>query len=156
MRTINLIVVHCSATPQGLDIGAREIDAMHRARGFTMIGYHEVITLDGNVEQGRPHDQVGAHAVGHNTHSIGICLVGGLNLARKPANTYTEQQLSSLETRLRSLMQQFPGARVLGHRDLSPDKNRNGKVDRHEWVKDCPCFDVAEWMAERGLAQTTN
>lgn len=156
MRTINLIVVHCSATPPGLDIGAKEIDAMHRARGFTMIGYHEVVCLDGNVEQGRPHDQVGAHAVNFNTHSLGICLVGGLNLARKPANSFSEHQFASLELRLRALMRQFPGARVLGHRDLSPDKNRDGKVTRNEWVKECPCFDVREWMAERGLAQTTN
>ncbi len=156
MRTINLIVVHCSATPQGLDIGAADIDRMHRARGFDCIGYHHVICLNGSVETGRSEDQVGAHAFGHNTHSIGICLVGGLNHARKPADTYTEAQYASLEHLLASMRDRYPGARVLGHRDLSPDKNRDGKITRNEWVKDCPCFDVAEWMAERGLAQTTN
>lgn len=33
--------------------------------------------------------------------------------------------------------------RVVGHRDLSPDVNGNGVVEPEEWVKVCPCFDVA-------------
>lgn len=161
MRSINLIVVHCSATPAGLDIGAREIRRMHmdpkRPGGpFSDIGYHYVIRLDGSFEAGRALEVPGAHVQGHNSHSIGICLVGGLNLARKPADTYTDEQMNSLADLIDTLLARFPGAKVCGHRDLSPDKNRNGKIERTEWVKDCPCFEVGAWLVRRGLAQTTN
>jgi N-acetyl-anhydromuramyl-L-alanine amidase AmpD len=156
VRAIDHIVVHCSATPVGLDIGAREIDRMHRDRGFVCIGYHFVVRIDGTLEAGRPLDQVGAHVQGHNAHSIGICLVGGLDHARHPANTFTTYQFDALADLLDTLLVRFPGAKVVGHRDLSPDKNHDGQITRNEWVKDCPCFDVREWLRDRGLAQTTN
>jgi N-acetylmuramoyl-L-alanine amidase len=161
VRKIDTIVVHCSATPAGLDIGAREIRRMHmdpkRPGGpFSDIGYHFVIRLDGEFEAGRVLEVPGAHVGGHNARSIGICLVGGLDLHRKPANTFTDEQFDSLADLIDTLLARFPGARVLGHRDLSPDKDGDGRVERHEWVKECPCFDVAEWLASRGLAQTTN
>lgn len=146
MRPINLIVVHCSATPDDLDIGAAEIDSMHRRRGFDGIGYHYVIRLDGAIEEGRPLSKVGAHVQGHNANSIGICLVGGLDQARNPADTFTSLQFDALRGLLAELKAQFPGARICGHRDLSPDLDHDGKVERHEWMKDCPCFDVAEWL----------
>lgn len=156
MRTIDTLVVHCSATPAGLDIGAQEIDRMHRQRGFVKIGYHYVVRLDGEIEVGRALDEVGAHVQGHNSRSIGICLIGGLDHARKPANTFTPEQFDALAGLLVHLLANFKGARVLGHRDLSPDKDKDGVVERHEWVKDCPCFDVREWMHDRGIAQTMN
>ncbi len=156
MRPIDTLVVHCSATPAGLDIGAREIDGMHRARGFVCIGYHFVVRIDGTLEVGRPLATVGAHVAGHNAHSIGICLVGGLDHERKPANTFTPAQFDALADVLDTLLARFPGSKVLGHRDLSHDANHDGRVTRNEWVKDCPCFDVREWLRDRGLAQTTN
>lgn len=151
MRPIDLIVIHCSATPQGLDIGVKEIDAMHKKRGFAMIGYHFVIRENGRREGGRALTSVGAHAAGHNANSIGICLVGGLDDERKPANTFTPQQFAELEVLLGELKAKFPKARIVGHRDLSPDLDGDGKVERHEWVKECPCFDVADWLRERAV-----
>jgi N-acetylmuramoyl-L-alanine amidase len=156
VRPINHIVVHCSATPAGLDIGAQEIDRMHRNRGFAKIGYHYVIRLDGEIEVGRGLEEIGAHVQGHNARSIGICLVGGLDHARKPANTFHQEQFDALAGLISHLLANFKGAQVLGHRDLSPDKDGDGKVERHEWVKGCPCFDVREWLQFRGLAQTKN
>lgn len=151
MRNIKTIVVHCSATPEGLAIGRKEINSMHLARGFAMIGYHFVVKIDGEVQKGRDLDQVGAHVSGHNSNTIGICLVGGLDVERKPANTYTPAQFAALDALLRKLRHQFPTADICGHRDLSPDKDGDGKVERHEWVKECPCFDVAEWCETRGI-----
>lgn len=145
MRDIDTIVIHCSATPEGLDIGAAQIDQMHRARGFNGIGYHFVVRLDGRKEIGRQIEAVGAHVAGHNAHSIGICYVGGLDAARKPKDTRTRPQLDTLEGLVLTLLELFPGARVVGHRDLSPDRNHDGKITPDEWMKDCPCFDVATW-----------
>ena len=50
MRTITLIIVHCSATPEGrsLDFEACRRDHI-RHRHFRNIGYHYYLTRDGTV-----------------------------------------------------------------------------------------------------------
>jgi len=92
---VKYLAVHCSATPTGRDIGAAELDAMHRQRGFLKIGYHYVIRLDGRVEKGRSDAEVGAHVEGHNSESIGICLVGGVDANLKPEAGFTDAQFGS-------------------------------------------------------------
>lgn len=143
MRKINLIVVHCSATPEGRDVTAADINKMHIARGFKKIGYHYVVRLDGTVETGRKENEIGAHAKGYNANSIGVCYVGGLaSDSKTPKDTRTPAQKSALKKLLHTLKQRYPDARIVGHRDLSPDTNHNGKVDKWEWIKACPCFDA--------------
>lgn len=150
MRPINLLAVHCSATPAARDIGVAQIRAMHLQRGFNDVGYHYVIRRDGRVEKGRPDAVVGAHVQGHNARSIGICLIGGVKPDGKTAEAnFTPAQYDSLEQLLRQLRKSWPKARICGHRDLSPDRDGDGVVEKHEWLKDCPCFDVAAWWAER-------
>lgn len=143
MRQINLIVVHCSATPEGRDVTAADINKMHIARGFKKIGYHYVVRLDGTVETGRKENEIGAHAKGYNANSIGVCYVGGLaSDGKTPKDTRTPAQKSALKKLLHTLKQRYPDARIVGHRDLSPDTNHNGKVDKWEWIKACPSFDA--------------
>lgn len=141
------IVIHCSATPASRDIGAAEIDRWHRDRGWRRIGYHLVIRLDGTVERGRDLDAVGAHCKSHNYVSVGVCLIGGVDESGRPACTVTEQQSDALRGVLAGLRQTYPQAQVLGHRDLSPDLDSDGVIERHEWLKACPSFDVAHWLA---------
>lgn len=149
MRAINLIVVHCSATPASRDIGVAEIRAMHKRQGWKDVGYHFVIRRDGRVETGRPLSIAGAHVAGHNAKSIGICLVGGVKPDLKAETNFTPAQYASLEKVLSEMAADYPKARICGHRDLSPDRNGNGKVERGEWVKECPTFDVAAWWSGR-------
>jgi len=152
MRKIVGIVIHCAATREGQVITAADIDRMHRQRGFAKIGYHRFIRLDGTVEQGRSDEVPGAHVAGHNFDTLGICYAGGLDKNGKPKDTRTQAQKAALKAEVLRYRRLYPGIQwVKGHRDLSPDKNRNGKVDKHEWLKDCPCFDVGEWMIEVGL-----
>ena len=132
MRTITLIVVHCSAVRPNQTSSAAQIDTWHRQRGFKCIGYHYVIRRDGTIELGRPEWQVGAHCVNHNAHSIGICYEGGLDIRGKPADTRTEAQRCSLRKLIEQLHAAYPKALIVGHRDLNP-------------MKDCPCFDAAEY-----------
>lgn len=150
MRKIEQIVVHCSATEAGRDFRAADLDRWHRERGFAEIGYHFVIGLDGKVETGRRVEIPGAHVSGHNAYSIGICLIGGL-LRGKAAATYTDAQLDALERLLARLREQYPSATICGHRDLSPDRDGDGVVEPHEWLKECPCFDVRDWCETRGI-----
>lgn len=143
MRKIDLIVVHCSATPEGKDFTVSDIDRWHRQRGFKKIGYHWVVYRDGTIHAGRPENEVGAHVKGYNSHSIGVCYIGGLSSDGKTSkDTRTTKQKEALRKLVRTLKQKYPQARVVGHRDLSPDTNHNGKVDKWEWLKTCPCFDA--------------
>lgn len=128
MRKINLIVVHCTATPAGRDTNAAEIRNYHLSKGFKDIGYHYVVRLNGTVECGRALETPGAHARGYNNNSIGVAYVGGLATDGTPSDTRTEAQRSSLVRLLRTLRNRFPGARIIGHRDVA--------------AKACPCFDA--------------
>jgi len=129
MRTISLLIIHCSATKEGKDFTAEDIDHWHRERGYSGgIGYHYVIRLDGTLECGRPEEVVGAHCKNHNAHSIGICYIGGLDSQGKPADTRTDAQKATLRTLLASLKTRYPRALILGHHHLNPEKA-------------CPCYD---------------
>ncbi len=147
-RRTDYIVVHCSATPPDSDIGADEIDQWHRDRGWDGIGYHAVIRRDGEVEFGRHFDEAGAHVQGHNFRSVGVCMVGGIDDDGEAENNFTEEQFESLRDTVVFLKRAYPHARILGHRDLSPDLDGDGVIEEHEWVKDCPSFDVEDWLAD--------
>lgn len=143
MKTIDSIIIHCTATKEGQNFRAADIDRWHRQRGWKMIGYNYVIGLDGKIEEGRPLTMNGAHCKGWNDHSIGIVYVGGLDRDGKAKDTRTLAQKKSMHLLVEHLMEKYPTIiQVLGHRDTSPDLNKDGKLDPHEWIKACPCFDV--------------
>lgn len=130
MRTITLIIIHCSATPEGRSLSFEECRRDHIIhRHFRDIGYHFYITRDGTVHDGRPIEKVGAHCEGHNSHSIGICYEGGLDANGKPADTRTEAQRKALKSLVERMHRLFPKALIVGHHDLNPRKA-------------CPCFKV--------------
>jgi N-acetylmuramoyl-L-alanine amidase len=129
MRPINRIIIHATATPEGRHHTAADIDRWHKQRGWSGIGYHYVIRLDGTTETGRPLERVGAHVAGHNSDSIGIAYVGGCDAAMKPKDTRTDAQKAALITLLKDLRRRWPKAVIIGHREL--DRN-----------KACPCFDA--------------
>lgn len=142
MRKIKYIVLHCSATKEGQKVTVADVDRWHKARGFRKIGYHYLIYLDGSIHTGRDLEEVGAHVSGSNSNSIGICYVGGLDAAGKGKDTRNEQQKAALFFLLQKLKERFPDARIVGHRDFSPDKNGNGIIEQFEFMKECPCFNA--------------
>ena len=143
MRQINLLVIHCSATKENQSFTLQALEASHRKRGFNGIGYHYYIHQTGEIVNTRPLGRIGAHAKGFNRNSIGICYEGGLDKDGKPKDTRTPEQRAAIHQLVNELLIRFPGCRVCGHRDLSPDLNHNGKLESNEWIKQCPCFDVA-------------
>jgi N-acetylmuramoyl-L-alanine amidase len=129
MRNINKIIVHCSATPEGRDVSVDEIRRWHvDERGFSDIGYHWIITLNGTLEKGRHESKSGAHAKGYNRNSIGVCYVGGVDADMKPKDTRTEAQKETLRCLLEDLKERYPQAKIIGHKDVSS--------------KSCPSFDA--------------
>lgn len=147
------IVVHCTATLAHQDFRRAEIAAMHRKRGFKDIGYHYLINLSGKVEVGRaPDNSVGAHVQNFNSTTLGVAYVGGLRSNdAKPMDTRTPAQIQAMADLLRKLIKKYPNAVILGHRDLSPDLDKDGIVEQHEWMKVCPCFDAGPWAKSLGL-----
>ena len=99
MRTINLIVVHCSATREDKSFTEHDLDVCHRRRGFNGVGYHFYIRKNGDI--------------------------------------------------ILTLLKDFTGCRVCGHRDLSPDLDGDGEIEPEEWIKACPCFNAEmDWDKE--------
>ena len=128
MRKIDKIIIHCSATPEGRDVKTETIRKWHLDRGWSDIGYHYVIELDGSLHVGRPIERTGAHCKGHNTGSIGVCYVGGVDQDMKPKDTRTDAQRSALHSLLFDLTDNFDAATIHGHNEFSS--------------KACPSFDV--------------
>jgi N-acetyl-anhydromuramyl-L-alanine amidase AmpD len=144
------VVWHCSASRPGADIGVRQIREWHISppRNWSDIGYHLVIRRDGMIEAGRPLEEIGAHVAGHNSDSVGVCLVGGLDeqgasFGNRP-DLFTPAQWASVRIVYELLRRMYPHAQHLGHRDLSPDTNGDGKITPGEWLKTCPGFDVLQ------------
>lgn len=141
------IVVHCSATRPHMDVGVTELRKWHKARGWEDVGYHRIIRRSGVIELGRPIMAVGSHAKGRNHDTVAVCLVGGVAMDGSPEDNFTAAQKRALRDLLRDWQKQFPGAEILGHRDLYGDTNGDGKVDSRDWLKACPSFDVRAWWS---------
>lgn len=142
MRTISLIIVHCSATKENQNVTAKDITRWHQERGYYCCGYHYVVERDGTVHNTRPISSTGAHCKGHNKNSIGVCYIGGLDKDGIATDTRTLAQCESMRTLLEELHAKFPHAIILGHRDLSPDLNGDGRISPNEFIKQCPCLDA--------------
>ena len=138
MRKINEIILHCSATAEGKNYHASDIDKWHKAKGWKGIGYHYVIDLDGTVEPGRPLNQIGAHTEGHNANSIGICYIGGCAKdGRTPKDTRTPEQKLAMYQLLYDLLNTYPKATVHGHYEYAN--------------KACPSFKIEDLQREYHL-----
>ena len=137
MRSITMLIIHCSAVRPDQQGSVAQIDSWHRKRGFHLgVGYHYVVRRDGEIEKGRPEWLTGAHCKNHNAHSIGICYEGGLNIRGQPDDTRTEAQKASMRRLLEELHLRYPRAIIIGHHDLNP-------------LKDCPCIkDVVHEYAD--------
>ena len=134
-RSINEIIVHCAATPEGKNFTVEKIRNWHvNGRGWKDIGYHFVIYLDGSIHAGRPVEQVGAHCLDHNQHSIGVCYIGGCTAdGKKAKDTRTPAQKKALLELLTELRSIYPKARIHSHSDFAN--------------KACPCFDATKEYA---------
>jgi N-acetylmuramoyl-L-alanine amidase len=151
IKTINKIIIHCSASREDKDYSFEQLIKDHKARGFDACGYHVFFSKDGTRHDGRPFNTRGAHAAPFNTNSIGICYEGGVSAKGKPKDTRTEiQKEKLLETILEvlALIKKAGGnpklVEIIGHRDISPDLDGDGIVEPFEWIKSCPCFEAKE------------
>lgn len=140
MRTIERIFVHCTAGNQKATV--EDLMAAFKARGWKHSGYHWVVLADGAIYQLLDEKEVSNGVYGYNSTSINIAYTGGIDARGKAVDNRTEEQKKSLVSLLKELRERYPKAKIMGHRDISPDKNGNGIVDPWERIKECPCFDA--------------
>jgi N-acetyl-anhydromuramyl-L-alanine amidase AmpD len=135
-------VMHVSATKLSQNYSFQDCKSGHLAKGWSDIGYHYYITQDGEIHKGRSIDKNGAHVRGYNNGTIGICTEGGIGENGVPVDTMNAMQMLSVEGLLLALKKGNSKMKVKGHRDYSPDLNKNGKIESNEFIKMCPCYDA--------------
>lgn len=130
------IILHCSATKEGMDFNVNDIRRWHKERKFEDVGYHYVIKLDGTIQPGRPEEMVGAHCLGQNQNSIGICYIGGCDQSNKPKDTRTLAQKTSLKRLVKQMLDKYKLNidSVFGHYQFAN--------------KACPSFDINEFKQD--------
>lgn len=132
VRTINEIILHCTATPEGIDYTVDQVRCWHvQGNGWSDIGYHYLIHLDGTISVGRPLEKIGAHCTGHNARSIGICYVGGCAPdGNTPKDTRTPQQREAIKKLISHFVALIPGIAVHCHNEFA--------------AKACPSFTISQ------------
>ncbi len=146
MRTIKYIVIHCTGASQNQTTKAIK-DFWKNKKGWKSVGYHKLISADGTVEELAKKEAITNGVAGKNRHSYHICYKGG----QGGKDTRTEAQKVALLNEVKKAKALFPKAEVVGHRDLSPDLNADGIIQPNEWTKDCPSFEVKQWLIENNL-----
>jgi N-acetylmuramoyl-L-alanine amidase len=141
MRKIEIICIHCTATSPSATIQA--ILNNWRKMGWTSNGYHWLIDRHGIATRLQDDELVSNGVKGHNSRSIHLSYIGGMAKG-KPTDTRTSEQKETLKMLVEEYLLKYPQAKVLGHRDLSPDLNNDGIIEPKEWVKSCPCFEVSK------------
>lgn len=140
-KDTDLIVLHCSDTPNNLHYTSKQIKEYHvKYNGWSDIGYHYVILTDGTIEKGRSEELIGAHASNCNLKSIGICLIGGRDsFAKVNEDNFTSNQFKSLEQLLNTLLNKYKNIKyIAGHNKLTG-------VNK---LRLCPIFNVNNKLTE--------
>jgi hypothetical protein len=140
---VTAIFVHCSATRPEWLAGSplsekvKEMTRWHKARGWSTLGYHHVIDRDGTVASGRDESVPGAHVAGHNTGSIGICLIGGHGSSENNpfSKNYTPEQEIALRNLIEDIKTRAKITQIRGHNEVA--------------AKACPGFNVKRWLQGR-------
>lgn len=145
MRTIKYIAVHCTASHQSMTIEGLKQE--FKRKGWVNPGYHYVISPDGKITQLLDENEVSNGVKGFNSVSINVAYIGGIDRTGKPIDNRTDAQKASLRSLLKLLHKKYPTAMIQGHRDFSPDLNKDGKITPNEWMKACPCFNAREEYA---------
>lgn len=137
-RPVDLLVIHCTATPPEMDIGVKEIRKWHMDKGWSDVGYHWVIRRDGTIEDGRPVNLIGAHTRGYNKKSLGLAMVGGVDENMRPEANFTGKQWHSLGLMCRGTRAVLPKIAIQGHNEF-------------DFGKACPSFPVQNWLQSENI-----
>lgn len=134
-RTIKYIVVHCTATPPNTTVESIKRYWKDVRKWGDTPGYHYIILRDGTIVQLLAEDKNSYGVYAHNSESISIAYIGGVDKDNKPIDNRTPAQKHAMFNKIIELTEKYTSAQVKGHRDFDGVK------------KACPCFDVKTWLA---------
>jgi len=153
MAKLKYLVIHSTATPEGREVTKADIVQWHiKERGWSKLGYSDLIQLDGNLVQLHKFDQdntidnweVTNGAKGYNGISRHVVYAGGTSKyksrwtgKRTDKDTRTKEQRATLETYVKYQILRHPNIKVIGHNQISR--------------KACPSFDVSRWLESIGV-----
>ena len=140
-RNIKWLVVHCTASPQTQKVESI-LHYWKVALGWKSPGYHVLVEPDGTAHELLPIEEVSNGVKGFNSSIINISYIGGVDKEGKAVDNRTPEQKTTILRYLKKWKKMFPKAVIQGHRDFSPDKNGNGRIDPWERIKECPSFDA--------------
>lgn len=146
MRNIKYIAVHCTASHQSMTIEGLKQE--FKRKGWVNPGYHYVVSPDGKITQLLDEEKVSNGVKGFNSVLINVAYIGGIDTNGKPTDNRIDAQKASLRSLIKMLHKKYPTAVIQGHRDFSPDLNKDGKITPNEWMKACPCFNAKEEYRE--------
>jgi len=135
VRKLDRIILHCTATPEGRHVDVDTIRVWHKARGWSDVGYHFIIYIDGSVHSGRDVSKTGAHVAGHNATTIGVVYVGGTDAAGKAKDTMNAAQETAFVNLVKHLRDEYGPLTLHGHNEYA--------------AKACPSFivkDKFKWL----------
>lgn len=154
MARLQYLVIHCTATPEGREVSSDEIRSWHtspapKGRGWRQVGYTDMFHLDGRTERLVANNEdanvdpweITNGAKGYNSISRHIVYVGGLDKSKKAKDTRTDAQKKAMADYVKDFHRRFPDVRIVGHRDFP------------NVAKDCPSFDVSQWLKSIGITQ---
>lgn len=141
-RKITEIILHCSASREGDNWSVEGVRKYHKSLGWVDIGYNYYIELDGSVKDGRNVNISGAHTVGHNANSIGICYCGGVDRNLKPKDTRTDAQKESLYALVNDLLILYPNATIHCHNEYANKACPSFKIDQFK-------NEFKQWLAQK-------
>lgn len=104
------IILHHAAA----NASPENIHEYHKSLGWTGIGYNLYVRKTGQIYEGRPLDKVGAHCVGYNDKSVGICFEGNFE-----QEYMTQTQIDAGRKALAYVRALYPNAKVVQHKDLA-------------------------------------
>lgn len=147
------LIIHCTATRKGQMITPETVRRWHIApppagRGWSVVGYSDLILLDGSRHQYVRHNgdiwidpgEITNGVKGMNSVSRHVCYVGGLSTdGKKSENTMTPEQSNSLQKIIREVLQYAPAIEIAGHNQFSN--------------KGCPSFWVPTYLREIGIQE---
>ena len=136
-RDIKYLIIHCAYTKRSMDIDVNDVRRWHKAKGWRDVGYNFYIKFDGTIQQGRDLLYTGAHTLGHNHDSIGVCLEGGMSEQGKPQDTLTVDQWKSVIKIYLEAVKTYPNILLSGHNQFNN--------------KPCPSFDVREYADKHNI-----
>ncbi len=151
-KTLQYLVIHCTATPEGREVSATDIKRWHTlappaGRGWKQVGYTDLFHLDGTVERLVTNNEdanvdpweITNGVAGYNGISRHIVYVGGVDVSnvKKEKDTRTTAQREAMKHYVLDFHRKYPQVKIVGHNQLA--------------AKACPSFDVPQWLESIGI-----